>query len=202
MSNDESPNGFWKFWHDSVWSKVIAAAIVGLGAYTWAEWVPLIFPAAGAGWKSAITPIPVPALALALVGLYFCVRIVKFMRARSKGATVPDWHEYTSDLFFGIRWAWQWSSDAASGPERLSAFCPKCSIALDPSRNWRPFALEAGYQVVGPNVGSFACDHCGHVTGAIHENPIDMKAQVIRLIGRNITTGEWRKLTGIRSQAA
>jgi DNA-directed RNA polymerase subunit RPC12/RpoP len=137
-------------------STVIAGAIltVGVGGIVtyllgwWPyllEWVAYFTTIAEA---STLVPnlLLIPICLLAAFGMF---RLLKALYHRIK----PDWHNYKTDKFLGVRWHWQ-NDFVGNNPLNLKSCCLRCDTQIIPDRG--PDYSRLSAQVV------FLCENCGY----------------------------------------
>ena len=123
--------------------------------------------------------IPVWALIMLFVSATIPVFQI-FMALRRNKPPELTWRDFRNNFYFGLCWNWSYGFNGSI--IHLSAFCPKCSLALiiDPHR-------------IGSNAiqTDFICDDCGKI-GAVAGDNIDVWNKVMRKIERDITTDQWK----------
>ncbi len=176
-----------KLWHDPVWSKVIAAAVLVLAGIIWSyfQWFwPSIGAAASntAKWMLNRTPTPnfllIILSACTLVLLVFGAIIlwaIIFPAAHDVG-----WQSYTMDKFFGIRWRWTYGSDGAV--IGLYSLCPVC--------DYQVFPVNVSSFRVAPRI-AFQCEDCGRDLGQFEGISKELENRVIRGIHKKLRTNTW-----------
>jgi hypothetical protein len=164
-----------KAWSDPVWSKVIAAGIIGAaGSYFLGWW-------SGIGWLiSAIfgflgrtTPVWNWLIgAVSLVAILCTLELwLQDRSAKKRAAAVPL---YTKDEFFDVEWRWQFGHGKITD---LYSFCTKCGLQV--------YARDMGGYAAVPRVG-FPCEDCGKIAGPFEGTDSSVENQVIRLVQRNM----------------
>ena len=180
---------FKELWHDPVWSKVIAGAILAAaaaaGAYSLNLW-----PAIGAGIKhsyhfmGARTALPNWAiLGLGLTSLPALVLLVAFawQFTQSKAGNGSSWRDYTTDTYFTLRWRWKYFDNAQ--PYELHTFCPHCDFQVYPQS-------ASQYHTVD-RIGFF-CDSCNRQLGLFDESFKSLENKTIRFIQQKIRNSTWK----------
>jgi hypothetical protein len=183
-----------KAWHDPVWSKIIATAIIAFAAAAWAaykNWWPAIWQGIVNGnataWNYLLATTPVRHWLLGvliLVAVLFVILLISVAasllpRTDPYGKLVSfaaDWHSYTSDDFFNLKWRWLYQG----GEIVLNAYCPKCDYQVYPD-DMSDF----------PNHINFYCDFCKRRIVTQNESWGSMKGKVIRFIQQKIRTGTY-----------
>jgi hypothetical protein len=179
-----------KVWNDPVWSKVIAAGIVGgLGiAYvSYKHWWSVIwhgitnataFLGSQAPVRHWVFGILLLGTLLAVVLLIAIAAIV--IRAKKGNQSRANYLTYTSDHFFGLKWAWTYEG---TNIELKAVLCARCD-----------------YQV-GPDSASmfdsrvrFHCDSCGHTVPVEGQSWDSLQSVVMRLVQQKLRTGKYPKL--------
>lgn len=183
-----------KLWNDPVWSKVIAAAIIALAGTAWVaylkNWWPAVWHGIEAAWAFLLSTTPVRHWVLGLLILFatlFALLLVSLSASmfwpksdpNSELVKIgPDWHFYTSDKFFGLKWRWRYE-----GPEiLLDAYCPQCDYQVFPDDN-SDFTGRI----------KFFCDSCKRNVATQDDSWGDMKSKVIRFIQQKIRNGDYPK---------
>ena len=185
-----------KLWHDPVWSKIIAAAIISLPAAAWAEyknWWPSIWQGIAAGmataWNYLLATTPVRHWllgALVLSAVLFVILLTSVAASLRPGkdpygklvSFAADWHSYTSDDFFNLKWRWLYRG----GEIVLNAYCPTCD-----------------YQVYPDDISDFSnhinfyCDSCKRRIVTQNESWGSMKGKVTRFIQQKIRNKDFPK---------
>lgn len=172
-----------KVWSDPVWSKVIAAVIIGTGAgvgtYLFAWPQILSFVKRGYAYSYATTSVKNWILGgLIILSFSFVITLgamtfLKFARG-SRG--------YTVDSFFGLRWRWQYKGE--SQPYKLTTFCPHCDFQVFPQD---PSASRPSERLF------FICENCGEWLAEMTE-PLDaLESKVTRSIQQKLRTDTWRR---------
>ena len=178
-----------KLWKDPVWSKVIAtgivAAVAALGAYLLGYW-PFFRGAVSAGWNFLLAPNSIPNWVIALLVLGAVPSVIllaalawQVIRGEAPGSSSLDWTSYTTDVFFGLRWRWQYSGGTIV---RLNTFCLKCDYQL--------FSHEpSSYNFI--NRVSFSCDCCNGTLVEFKESEAELNSKVERLIQQKVRNNSW-----------
>ena len=193
-----------KIWHDPVWSKVIAAAVIAMLTWIanlffhWWSWAGLLRNAARllkTAWEFVFSTSPVPhwliGLGVLLIILAAAILIVASTAAHQAKSTqfaqisLPPWHSYTTDMFYEVRWRWRY--DIAGQVTDLNCFCPRCDCQLfiqEPSP-----ILFHGIPNREPTL--FCCPRCGSIVRQIHERADQIELAVTAFIGRNVRNNLW-----------
>jgi hypothetical protein len=91
----------------------------------------------------------------------------------------PDWHDYTSDSFLGLKWRWLYN-----GPEIVpNAYCPECDYQVFPD-DGRDFTNQI----------RFYCDSCKRYVAQHNDSWGNMKSKVVRFIQQKIRNGTYPKV--------
>lgn len=180
-----------RLWHDPVWSKVIAAAVLiaagAVGSYFQGFW-----PTIGAAvtrvvlWIQESTLVPnwlliilsICTVATLIVGGVMLWAII-FPEAGGRG-----WRAYTTDEFFSIRWRWHYGSDG--GVYGLHSFCPAC--------DYQVYAANASAFRAVPRI-IYRCEDCGWTLKEFEGTPEELENRVIRAIQKKLRTSTWPKPT-------
>ncbi|OIR10426.1 hypothetical protein GALL_77380 [mine drainage metagenome] len=182
-----------KYWHDPVWSKVIAGSILAgatvVSAYV-LNWWPIIGSRMSGAFAFAFTfifastSIPNWLIAILLIPLVIGLLVIRLMvlnKLRPR-KSIPDWHTYVRDAFFGIQWTWRY--DETGKVIDLYSFCPSCDFQIYPRPNHN---ILRDFTHI-----HFGCENCGHKFGNFQENIAQFENKVIRHIQRNIRNGSWK----------
>ncbi len=173
-----------KFWKDWLGWIIIGAIILGLLA-SWHM-----------GWLSWLTkPITWPVWGLILLGIGGCILallcwfVVKMFDEQPIIPMQLDWHNYTHDEIFGVRWNWSYVGNQIS--DQLSVFCPrqnccKCRLKSELNNNAR-FNPGKYYPPI-----SLVCSHCGFKQDYDCDFE-SLKRDVLFEIERRINTKEFLK---------
>lgn len=171
-----------KIWHDPVWSKVIAAGVLGLLGwltYRWRLWAALRDEIVAA-WTFLGSTSPVRHWVLGLLTVVMMVAVATavlilwiVLSGRSR-PPAPDWRAYTTDVFYDLRWRWRYEDGRIGG---LSPFCPRCGYALVPE-DW------------GMNL-HFQCDKCPREY-TVRQSWHSLLSKVERLVYQKLSSGEWK----------
>jgi hypothetical protein len=178
-----------KIWHDPVWSKVIATAIVAvLGWLTyrlnwWPGWMTqrlarlwtyLLSPSIVPHWILFLL-ILVAAPSFIIVGVLIWTSL--FPKTVRQNET-PDWTSYRTDSFDGLRWRWRYLEKGRI--DSLYSFCPVCDYQVFPDSTSR-FADRIGFQ----------CESCGKNLGTHQGSYAHLESKVTRLIQQKLRTESW-----------
>lgn len=178
-----------KIWGDPVWSKVIAAAILGTAAIATAYlkgWRPSFTTLVRDAISFALAKSPVPNWLLALfilcsLGLLFLFGIA-FWPSSGKA---PFRVSFREGNFFHIRWRWSYGPDGDI--DRLSAFCPVCDLQIHPQ-------YVNSYRE--PDRVEYRCEDCRALLHEFNIPQEDVESLIIRHIHKNIRTGRWKAQNG------
>lgn len=183
----------WKtIWSDPVWSKVIAAAILGaaaIGGTYFFNWWPAIHRYSADALCFAVRTSTIPnwltgLLALLSVPTLLLALGLLWEVVRPKKPEFADWRSYTEDNFFGLRWRWRYAGQSITEPH---TFCPHCDFQIYP--------LPAnGYGSAGNRV-KFHCDSCHANLGAFDEGWISLADKAERFAQQKLRNGTWREKT-------
>lgn len=176
-----------KIWNDPVWSKVISAAILGavaLASAYFLNWWPTIgtLLATGVTFISASSSIPnwlIGLLALLTIPTIFILAVFCWEAVRPS-KQVLGWEAYTSDVFFGLRWRWQYSR--TSQIHSLHCFCPHCDFQVFPL-NVSSYAFQDKIL--------FRCDSCHNSLGIFEESYSSLESKATRFAQQKIRNGTW-----------
>lgn len=172
-----------KIWHDPVWSKVIAAAIVAVVAVM-AGYVLNWWPKVGAVLLQT-TLVPNWLLGLLALGTALTVLLVVVVVCagiRQDESLKPEWNSYSTDNFFGLRWRWRYLDGGQ--PFNIVAFCPRCDLQLHPQQG-------SGYQATDRI--AFRCESCGQFGIELEESESSLEDKTARFIQQKIRNGQWRE---------
>jgi hypothetical protein len=173
-----------RIWRDSVWSEVIAAAIVAMGAFFYTyfvgwwpyfvEWWAYRATIASEVGSIAVSLTPVPNWLLVPICLSAAFGVFVLLAVLYRGITGPDWHDYRQDTFFGIVWRWDYARDNIIPP---IAFCPSCDTQMSPGPDPR-----------NPHHPNRIVYHCGHCDNriTINDSHINTLNKVVLQIDRKI----------------
>jgi hypothetical protein len=173
-----------KLWNDPVWSKVIAGLILALGATIatyFLDWWPVFGRLASQGYAFALASTPTPHWLLLLLILLALPTV--FLTAAIAWASTfptPSWRDYTTDIFFGLRWRWRYFSDG--GIDEPHTFCPHCDFQVFPQD-------VSAYRVVDHI--TFRCDSCGRHLAEFEESFASLENKIKRFIQQKIRNGTW-----------
>lgn len=139
-------------------------------------------------WKHLRLSAQVPYGLLYLLILLLLFLLHKFIRnmvqkpASDKGPIDPYFH-YRVDLFFGIKWRWQYQGKFDLSPWRLAAFCPICDLQI----NWdhSPYSSFIFY--------CQQCEKSYEISKSNHRSYSELEDYLCREIQRRIRTGEWKQ---------
>jgi hypothetical protein len=184
-----------KYWHDPVWSKVIAVAIVGLAGIAWASyrhWWSMIWLRITDVHAYMVSTTPVRHWVfglLVLIAALFVMMVIgitvsthqpeknPFGNIVPVAVARPEWLSYTTDYFYELRWRWKYRDGDIKD---LNAFCPRCDYQMVPT------GISRLSQV------SFRCDICPEGY-EIRESYDAMMSVIPRRIQQRIRTGTYPK---------
>lgn len=175
-------------WKDPVWSKVIAAAILAIGAgilATLRGWWPVIGEAIVQAWhwlgeSSSYPNWLLILLWLALGAVLFLAGIIVVANLKSdSGAQPQHWKSYTTDEFFGLQWVWR--LDSSGDIFGIFALCLDCKCQV----------YERDIGDYGQTKYGYYCDVCGRDKATFDEVPRAVENKVKLRIGKNLRTGDW-----------
>lgn len=183
-----------KIWGDPVWSKVIAAAILGMFAVVvsyLAGWWPTFatFVREAISFAAADTPVTnwlLGLLILCSIGglLLFGIALWPVIFPGS-GGKASFRVGYREDNFFGIRWRWSYDTDGDIA--RLVPFCPGCDLQIQSQ-------YVNGFRE--PERIAYRCEDCGALLHEFNMPQEDVEGRIIRLIHKKIRTGSWKAQNG------
>ncbi len=168
-----------RIWKDPVWASVIAAGMGGLWSYL-AGWWPAIVQGGKDAWFFLVSTSPIShwvVVSLALIALPTLVVSVMLVwqMVRPTPASTPEWHGYTEDNFFGLRWRWSYSSIGRI--QRLTTFCPYCDFQVF----WQDTSAYAAVDRI-----AFHCDSCHSKLGEFTESFHSLESKTERFIQQKI----------------
>ncbi len=177
-----------KIWKDPVWSKIIATAILvlfgGIGTYFLGAWPDLLKDLIKlVEFLNSTNPVKNWVIGLALIpwlliGFIILALIVESFKKKEPSL---NWHSYTSDTFFGLKWQWSYSSNNITD---IYSFCPRCQYQI--------FAKNVSGYIAIPHY-QYACDDCGYCAQNNDVEPHELEHRVKLKIQKNIRTEEWLK---------
>ena len=174
-----------KLWNDPVWSKVIAGVILAvlavIGTYL-LNWWSTIGRFIKRIWGFIFSTTVVPNWLLGILCLPFLLAILiicalvwdKFHPSHTRK---PDWHTYTSDIFEGLRWRWNYRYDGETCD--LYSYCPHCNLQINPD--------DSMIYLTGQI--RFHCDGCGWELRRFSESERSLENLIKRLIHQRIGNG-------------
>jgi hypothetical protein len=171
-----------KLWHDPVWSKVIATAIVVGAAAIWASFAGL-WPSIGAvpaniwDWMGKKTPVSNWVTVLLSLGAFaFVVGVAVVARAVIIARmNIQDLQSYSRDEFFGIRWRWRISDDGQIYD--LHSFCPAC--------DYQVYGVNSSAYIVVPQT-TYRCEECGRNLYVFNGTDEELESRVRRKIQQKL----------------
>lgn len=175
-----------RIWHDPVWSKVIAAAIIAvfgsLGAY-FAGYLGKIGIIVTYAWRFLAGKTPLYnwlIVVLSIPAIIMLILVVAFFKGSKARENVPyslDFRNYNSGTFFGLTWRWRLGSDGA--PYEITPFCPKCDYQIVP-KFASAFRVAPRYALM--------CEDCGFDGGFIEGEYRDFEQKIVLKIQQNLRT--------------
>jgi len=178
-----------KAWGDPVWSKVIAAAIIGtasIAATFFFGWWPAISNWIAIAFKYLATDSSLPNWAVILLGILALPIIIALMALAwssvfPTAASAPNcWAVYTSDVFLGLRWRWSYDGSRMSTP---NSFCPSCDFQIFPER---------GFDYGGSHTQiRFHCDNCSTSLGTFNDSYEQLQSKAARFAQMKIRSNSW-----------
>jgi len=177
-----------KLWNDPVWSKVIAGVILAGGALVsgyFFNWLP-----AGAAYASNVfdfsvarTNVPnwlIGALILGVVPTIILIGAVIWISLRPEAESRPDWRTYRSDMFFGLRWRWDYFGQSVG---HMHTFCPRCDFQVLPNQ---ASAFAAVDRI------SFHCESCQSALGSFDESWGSLEDKARRFVQQKLRNDLWQ----------
>ena len=182
-----------RLWHDPVWSKVIAGAILAVGATVatyFLDWWPVIGRFISSSYVVALSSASVPVWVIVLVVL-LALPTVLFLAALiwkrlfPSQSSPPSWKLYTSDIYFGLRWRWRYLDEGHIYD--MHSFCPHCDFQV--------YARDvSSYRVISHI--AFSCESCGQQLGDFQESLESLENKIKRFIQQKIRNGTWLSQQG------
>lgn len=175
-------------WKDPVWSAVIAACLIAVagacGTYLLGFW-PTIIRFGCQVWHLVTMSTAVPNWLLVLLSLAIIptllIMVAGMWALLGRGnSSKPTWVDYTSDMFFGLRWRWHYATKRIAG---LNAFCPHC--------DYQVFPYNASAYATIDRIG-FKCDCCHRSLGEFDESIPSLESKVERFIQQKVRNGSWQ----------
>lgn len=170
-----------KIWHDPVWSKVIAAAILGLFslgyfldflpvAWGWIKAACLFFIGTTPVWNWLLIPWGIATVAYS-----------SWLALKAYADWRKPWRKYTQDVLHNLRWRWQY--DRKGKVTNLKCHCRRCDFEIVPSRPTLNGRI------------SFICNSCNSNFQPSNLgqdwNNQDWQSIITREIYKKIISGEW-----------
>lgn len=182
-----------KTWHDPVWSKVIAGAILALGATVatyFLDWWPAIGVFVSGSIAFALASTLTPNWLLLLLALLALPALVIIGALAWQGVSPseprsPSWHDYTADIFFGLRWRWNYGTGGRI--DDAHTFCPHCDFQV--------YARDVSSFRVIDHI-AFHCDSCGRNLGEFEESFDSLESKVKRFVQQKLRNGTWAERPG------
>lgn len=176
-------------WHDPVWSKVIAAALIVVAGVAWTYFQgfwPRIGAQVGAGVAWALKRTDISNWLLVLLsasGVAVVIVVILLLWSLvSPSERETSWQSYTEDDFFGIRWRWRYGKDGSVLD--LYSLCPSCAYQV--------YATSASYYAVVPRV-AYRCESCGRTLAELEGTSGEIENRVIRHVQQKLRTSSWPK---------
>lgn len=171
-----------RIWKDPVWASVIATSFGGLASY-FAGWWPAIVGAVKEVWiflgaTSAISHWIVAVLAFLALPTLVVSAMLAWQLVHPTAASRPNWHGYTEDNFFGLRWRWSYSSIGQI--QQMTTFCPHCDYQVF----WQDASAYAAVERI-----TFHCDSCHSSLGEFTESFRSLESKAERFIQQKIRNG-------------
>lgn len=177
-----------KLWNDPVWSKVIAGAILAVGALLgtyFLDWWPSIGRFAKDAYNFAVSPTSLSNWVIGVLGLLATLTIIVLLaliwqKIFPSSSSTADWWNYRVDTFFDLRWRWRYFEDGQICD--VHTFCPHCDFEV--------YAEDASaYRGVDRIV--LRCDSCGQKLGEFGESFASLENKAKRFIQQKIRNGSW-----------
>lgn len=169
-----------KYWHDPVWSKVIASAILsiaGVVAYYWQE---NILKALRFLYNWCVSTTLISNWILFILCASFLIVIFIIIIAiwglLSQKKDTSNFSNYTEDTFFNLKWRWSYYGGKITN---LNTFCPNCDYqiyARDEGLMYYPYSDRIAFQ----------CEECHFRSEIFNESRTSLDNRVIRKIQVNI----------------
>lgn len=180
-----------KLWHDPVWSKVIAGIILPIGATAIAYFLNLLsvvksFAALCIEFALSTTTVSnLVLIAVVLLSIPTVIFIlffiwIKISPPKPKLANLSWRHLYLTDLFFGLRWRWKYSSGDNATIYEVTTYCPHCDYQIYFNKN-----------TIWDSPISFYCDSCHKPLSNFNETYAVLENKTIRHIAKKIRNGTW-----------
>lgn len=177
-----------KLWNDPVWSKVIAGAILGIGALFgtyFLNWWPTIGHFAINAYAFAFSTTHLSNWFIGILGLLATPTIIVLLiliwqKIFPSTANTKDWRNYGTDKFFGLRWRWRYFADGQIYD--MHTFCPHCDFQV--------YAADASAYRAVDRI-AFHCDSCGQGLGEFNESFESIESKVKRFVQQKIRNESW-----------
>lgn len=179
---------FKKIWHDPVWSKVIAGAILAISALIATYFLDL-WPAIGSGMSFAYAYIKttwnLPIWLMILASLLSLPTIIFLLLALwfkifPGSDDSPTWKSYKTDSFYNLRWRWSYFDDGQINS--LTTYCPNCDFQL--------YAHDLSPFRVIDHIG-YSCESCRTDICEFQESVGSLESKVRRSIQQKLRNGTW-----------
>ena len=175
-------------WKDPVWSKIIAAGMLGLitiiGTYLTGVW-PVIVKWIIHAWNfitsNTSTPNWLLGLMTILCVLFIFLVLVNIKDRFSQSKPVITYRSYTKDNFEGLLWSWDYFGNRI---DQLQSLCPECHYEILPQ--------VASSYYPGP-LYDYSCEECGYTAGTKEGYPDDLNQKIELKIQKNVRTGQWKE---------
>lgn len=164
------------------WVGGLATAVLGGLIVEWTKDFPVlraVLTIATSAWRWLLAPGSLPhwlilLLVLSTIALFGLLTSMVLRRADPTNG-------YTSDTFLDIDWQWVYSNGTIY-PDAVVPLCPKCRFQMS-------FIDASNYSVV-PRT-AVVCEDCGY-SRQFEGNHHAVKERVIKLVQRNLRTGNYR----------
>ena len=180
-----------KIWHDPVWSKVIAAVIIGFFGLYFSPWWQNIKSFIAGIFSYSLQDSSVTNWQLwlmsacsLLVALVILVVVWQTLFPTSPVSIKPEWKiKYTEDLFFNVRWRWRYSAD--NQVVSITTYCPKCDLQI--------YASDTSSYGAVPKI-SFICEICNKQSQEVQGTYSELENKVGRFIHQKIRNKTWNSI--------
>jgi hypothetical protein len=172
---NDDPRGI-RNWILGVLGTVVATLLVaGLNYLIPSVWE---FTKSSASWIYGVLTyqVQLPVWSLGIIGALLVPTLHIVWRSFRR----PEWHDYTDDMFEGVRWRWKYEGHQIV---ELWCYCPNDDTKLTYSEEG---GAHQGWLV------HFECDTCHRLVGPLNRRMREIIAGVERQIDRKIRTGDWQ----------
>ena len=177
-----------KLWNDPVWSKVIAGAILAVGALLgtyFLNWWPTIGRFAKDAYNFGLSPTSLSNWIIGVLGLLAIPTIIAlfaliWQKIFPSSSSHTDWRNYTTDTFFGLRWRWRYFDGGQIYD--VHTFCPHCDFQV--------YAEDTSTYRAVDRI-TFRCDSCSQRLGEFDEPFASLENKVKRFVQQKIRNGSW-----------